>query len=72
MAYRGDFYAPGNIIGYTGEISFNPTVYFLNGNSFGHITQNHPCKENIGREGVQTEIGYTIGNEGGTCVERAG
>ena len=29
MAYAADFYIPDNIIGYTGVLSKNPTVYFL-------------------------------------------
>lgn len=53
--YKDDFYVQENIIGYTGKLGENPTVYFQsrnkNGNiTFGHITQEHDNKDNIGRE----------------------
>lgn len=79
MGYRDDFYIAANIIGYTGRPYPNPTVYFrrqlADGRyEFGHITQAHPVKENVGREEVRTEIDYTIGNEvidnKTICVER--
>src|SRR5262245_63408503 len=57
MAYKSDFYIPENIIGYTGQIEQNPTVYFLKGppqgpHTFGHITQGHQIGPNEGREKV--------------------
>ncbi len=76
MGYKDLFYVAGNIIGYTGTIQSNPTVYFQNGASFGHITQNHKIKENIGREEVFWRPNYSITNEliknRPTCVERIG
>lgn len=54
--YRPDVYCVENIIGYTGSIHQNPTVYFLSSTDFGHITQSHPDKWNIGREPVQSRI----------------
>lgn len=54
--YRPDLYCPMNIIGYTGSIHNNPTVYFLNATYYGHITQDHDEKWNIGRQGVGDRI----------------
>lgn len=59
---RGDFYIPQYIIGYTGNINNNPTVYFQHGTSYGHITQDHPIRQNIGREEVRQAQNYHIGN----------
>jgi len=63
MGYRDDFYVVGNIIGHTGKAHSNATVYFQHGNEYGHITQNHEIKENIGREEVNQHASYSIGNE---------
>ncbi len=52
MAYRADFYSPENIIGFTGSLHNNPTVYFQTDTEFGHITQSHDIRFNIGREPV--------------------
>ena len=52
MAYRADLYSPENIVGYTGCIHNNPTVYFQTDTEFGRITQAHPSAWNIGREEV--------------------
>jgi hypothetical protein len=52
MAYRPDFYTADNIIGYTGDIDNNPTVYFLTDLEYGHITQAHRDTDNVGREEV--------------------
>lgn len=62
MAYRGDFYIPQYIIGYTGNINTNPTVYFQNGTGYGHITQHHDIRQNIGREEVRHAQDYRIFN----------
>ena len=60
--YEGSFYVRGNIIGYTGDIESNPTVYFKEGNKFGRITQDHPIASNIGRNLVRTASDYKITN----------
>lgn len=65
MAYRSDFYIPENIIGYTGIIDQNPTVYFMTGppqgpNEYGHITQGHQIGPNEGRETVYRSAMYQI------------
>lgn len=73
MKYRADFYIPENIIGYTGNINSNPTVYFQRGSEIGHITQDHDIKYNIGREEVTVATNYSIGNDGnGRSVEKDG
>jgi len=64
-AYRADFYKPENIIGYTGRIDDNPTVYFMTGpphgpNEYGHITQAHQIGPNEGRESVRRSAHYEI------------
>jgi hypothetical protein len=78
MSYRSDFYIPENIIGYTGHVDRNPTVYFRNllTQEFGHITQNWNddffgmvLSPNVGRETVHVDPTYTIVNTGGHCVE---
>jgi len=60
--YRQDFYIPRNIIGYTGDLHFWPTVYFQFGHEFGHITQHHLLGENVGREQVDKSSRYRIAN----------
>lgn len=76
MGYRDDFYIVGNIIGHTGKVHSDPTVYFQHGDEYGHITQNHQVKENIGREEVSQHAEYRIGNEEVNgipmCIEREG
>lgn len=65
MGYRDDFYVQKNIIGYTGTLRDNPTVYFFVGGAsktFGHITQVHSVAENVGRETVITDSTYKCGN----------
>ena len=64
MAYAADFYVPDNIIGYTGVLSKNPTVYFLSATHYGHITQVHDVWENVGRETVLSNQKYRFGNTG--------
>jgi hypothetical protein len=67
MGYRDDFYVAYNIFGYTGEIQDYPTVYFFtddqHGNEHGRITQDHDNINNIGRDVVKTNIGYSIYDE---------
>lgn len=63
MGYRDDFYTVGNIIGYSGDLADSPTVYFVHGNEFGHITQRHPSPQNVGRTEVCAARNYTIANE---------
>lgn len=69
MAYREDFYTVENIIGYTGNVNLNPTVYFQKGNYFGRITQDHSCKDNIGRNEVRFAMDYRIENDGAKAHE---
>jgi hypothetical protein len=65
MAYRPDFYRKDNIIGYTGRITSNPTVYFqYRHDEFGRITQDHPRRNNIGRDKVRKAMDYRIANTG--------
>lgn len=72
MGYRGDFYIRQNIIGYTGNINHNPTIYFQDGTSFGHITQEHAVRQNVGREEVRQAQDYEIRNYHGRAQEWAG
>lgn len=62
-SYESDFYKPENIIGYTGDLNNDPTVYFKEGDRFGHITQNHKYSSNIGRNKVREFTDYTIRNQ---------
>jgi hypothetical protein len=62
MGYRDDFYVVDNIIGYTGDLHDNPTVYFETDEEYGHITQDHPHDDNIGRERVDPVEGYVASN----------
>lgn len=68
MGYRDDFYIPQNIIGWTGDLSDAPTVYFrrvMHGDlfEFGRITQAHVYQNNVGRGRVRNSCGYQIENE---------
>lgn len=62
MTYRDDFYTVRNIIGYTGDLMYYPTVYFKRGHEYGHITQHHMLPYNIGREEVFFHPQYHVGN----------
>ncbi len=71
MAYGEELYNEKHVIGYTGELGQNPTFYFkrdLGGGkiSFGHITQHHRLKSNIGREEIieKNSKRYEIKNDG--------
>jgi hypothetical protein len=70
MSYRGDFYIPENIIGYTGFLASKPTVYFQRQFEFGRITQDHKNVDNVGRNRVRNDPSYTIQNIRGRAVER--
>lgn len=62
MAYRDDFYTIENVVGFTGNIQDNPTVYFMTDDEAGHITQIHDNKKNIGRGMVLDTEGYSMKN----------
>jgi hypothetical protein len=69
MGYRDDFYVEDNIIGYTGDVQSNPTVYFKatcrddhKKITFGHITQAHGEAGNVGREPVRNSATYAVFN----------
>lgn len=62
MPYESLFYTKENIIGYTGNISLFPTVYFRKGNRFGRITQQHSNPDNIGRNVVRIYEDYSLYN----------
>jgi hypothetical protein len=68
--YEPDFYTPENIIGYTGVLSKNPTVYFLSKTHYGHITQVHEDWTNVGREVIYPNASYEFGNWKGSLKER--
>lgn len=76
MGYRDDFYKAENMIGYSGSVSSAPTVYFQDGNEFGHITQKHDLPQNVGRMEVYANANYVIENvqtkEGLRLIERIG
>jgi hypothetical protein len=63
MGYRDDFYVRGNIVGHTGSVNDNPTVYFQSDSECGRITQHHDKKDNIGRSAVRSSTGYSLANE---------
>lgn len=66
IGFMGNFYIKENIIGYTGNIDKDPTVYFMReveaGFESGHITQDHDYMYNIGRTTVLTSNFYNIFN----------
>lgn len=63
MGYRDDFYTIGNIVGYTGELNDFPSVYFQTATLRGHITQAHGYVQNVGRQQVESAVGYVLDNE---------
>ena len=77
MGYYDDFYQPGNILGYTGILTENPSVYFLQdlGHTqvFGRITQAHEDSDNVGRSLVRRAANYkwTYKNSHGVHYESA-
>jgi hypothetical protein len=76
MGYRDDFYVADNIFGYTGELQDYPTVYFRSdeqhGDEHGRITQDHDNENNIGRDVVKTNRGYSIFDEYFVLDEESG
>ena len=64
MGYRDDFYKLDNMIGYTGVLHKQPTVYFYDSatHGFGHITQQHSDPTNVGREQYNADDKYKIEN----------
>jgi len=60
--YAPDFYVPDNIIGYTGVLQKNPTVYFMSPTHYGHITQVHDDWQNVGREAIYPLGKYAFAN----------
>ena len=68
-SYASDFYSPQNIIGHTGDIDNNPTVYYLQdkqqGNqAYGHITTAHKKPDNVGKEVVRESTSYRMTHDG--------
>ncbi|GAA4277180.1 hypothetical protein [Aquimarina mytili] len=70
MIYNPELYKKENIIGWTGDIQNNPTVYFMDDSTgdvkkinAGHITQSHSFSGNVGREKAITGK-YSIENTG--------
>lgn len=47
--YKSNFYTMSNIVGYTGNLYKNPTVYFHSKYKFGRIVQSHDNPNNVGR-----------------------
>jgi hypothetical protein len=62
MGYEDAFYKPENIVGYTGSLGVNPTVYFESADKVGRITQEHPNSNNVGRNIVRNKACYTAVN----------
>jgi hypothetical protein len=62
MGYRDEFYIAENIVGYTGQLGVNPTVYFETPEEVGRITQAHPNPKNVGRNTVRKMFDYTVDN----------
>ncbi len=63
MGYEDHFYVRRNIMGYTGQLLEDPTVYFITQNEHGRITQKHQNEGNIGRSLVKSRQGYTFENK---------
>lgn len=59
MGYRDDFFIVQNIVGYTGDLQDNPTVYFETDEEQAHITQAHNKADNVGRGVVFTIEGHS-------------
>ena len=66
MGYRDDFYIAENIVGYSGSLHINPTVYFISNDggsrTFGRITQDHGNKLNVGRNATRSHDDYVVEN----------
>lgn len=67
-SFESDFYQPQNIIGHTGNIDSNPTVYYLEKGAkkqrFGHITTAHKTADNVGKEKVHASRDYKMTHDG--------
>jgi len=71
MSYESDFYRPENIIGYTGDINLDPTVYFKDPPDgippqrvkYGHITQEHRLGKIVAASGEVLSEGANVGRE---------
>lgn len=57
-----DLYNIANIVGYTGDLHRFPTVYFQSDTQVGHITQQHPTAQNVGRTAPMSATGYSWKN----------
>lgn len=57
-------YQPQNVVGVTGNPNANPTVYYQQGDTFGHITSAHSYSDNVGREPPRSDPTYTAANSG--------
>ncbi|TFH89494.1 hypothetical protein [Vibrio ouci] len=62
MVYEDTFYTMDNIIAYSGNPNILPTVYFRQGNRFGHITQAHDNPTHVGRSLVREFDDYRLYN----------
>ena len=71
-SYGSSFYKPENIIGHTGDITSNPTVYYQDGDRFGGITTAHDESNNVGKSVIREASDYSIKNKGGTAMEHYG
>jgi len=66
MTYRPDFYTAENIVGYTGDLHNDPTVYFETYTEHGRITQFHHKWDNVGRNEVRQNLLFVL--EGQECT----
>ena len=62
MADFDYFYTFENFIGYTGDISVAPTLYFMNEAYYGRITTQHGHQQNVGRAAPKLLNGYKYDN----------
>lgn len=53
-----------NVTGATGLNGPSPSIYYQSGDTFSHVTTNHPHSNNIGRSKTRTFSDYHIGNTG--------
>ena len=63
MAAYDYFYTFENFIGYTGDLSSNPTLYFKDNTLYGRITTQHPNPKNVGRAAPKLLEGYSADNK---------
>ena len=62
MAAYDYFYTFENFIGYTGDLSSHPTLYFVSNEYYGRITTQHSNESNVGRSAPKLLKGYTFRN----------